>query len=113
MEILRIIEHLQFYPENVVAYKLDGCFAHAVTEAAELLVKQGERIADLEESEHWIPVAERLPEKEGFYLVCTCNGCVTDMHFSPVNRAFNAFDDMLPNNAIECTHWMPLPELPK
>ena len=48
MEILKIIEHLQSYPENMVAYKLDGCFANAVTEAAELLVKQGERIADLE-----------------------------------------------------------------
>ena len=58
MEILRIIEHLQFYPENVVAYKLDGCFAHAVTEAAELLVKQGERIADLENAQGNVVVVD-------------------------------------------------------
>ena len=48
MDILKIVEALQSYSEDVVAYKLDSRFACAVTEAVELLVAQGEQIADLE-----------------------------------------------------------------
>lgn len=48
MDILKIIQTLQTYSEDFVAYKLDGRFAHAVTEAVSLLIEQGERIADLE-----------------------------------------------------------------
>ena len=48
MDILKIIQALQTYSEDVVAYKLDSRFACAVTEAVSLLVEQGERIADLE-----------------------------------------------------------------
>lgn len=49
MEILKIIETLQSYSEDVVKYKLDGAFAGAVTEAVALLVAQGEKIVDLEQ----------------------------------------------------------------
>lgn len=48
MTILKIIEALQSYSEDVLAYKLDGQFANAVTEAVSLLISQGERIAELE-----------------------------------------------------------------
>ena len=48
MEILKIVEALQSYTEDVVAYKLDSRFACAVTEAVKLLVEQGEQLADLE-----------------------------------------------------------------
>ena len=89
MEILKIVETLQSYSEDTVAYKLDGVFANAVTEAVALLIGQGEQIADLEnelrderhrhdryvdfelaeaeelrklkERSRWIPVTERLP----------------------------------------------------
>lgn len=48
MEILKIIEALQVYDEAFIAYKIDGNFAHAVTEAIGLLIRQGEQIADLQ-----------------------------------------------------------------
>lgn len=48
MTILKIIEALQSYSEDVLAYKLDGGFANAVTEAVSLLISQGEQIADLQ-----------------------------------------------------------------
>jgi len=69
MEILKIVEALQSYSEDTVAYKLDGNFACAVSAAVELLVKQGEQIADLQnelqkmkEQNRWIPVTE-LPKE--------------------------------------------------
>lgn len=95
MTILKIIETLQIYSEDFIAYKLDGGFANAVTEAVSLLIGQGEQIADLQnelrderhrhdryvdfelaeaeelrkarEAQRWIPVTERLPEK-----MCQC-----------------------------------------
>ena len=48
MTILKIIEALQSYSEDILAYKLDGGFANAVTEAVSLLISQGEQIADLQ-----------------------------------------------------------------
>ena len=48
MTILKIIEALQSYSEDVLAYKLDGGFANAVTDAVSLLIRQGEQIADLQ-----------------------------------------------------------------
>ena len=63
--------------------------------------------------EQWIPVTERLPEKSDWVLALTYNNKIHTLPFSVENRAFNSFDGMLPNNAIECSHWMPLPEPPK
>ena len=48
MEILKIVEALEAYSEDILAYKLDSGFAHAVTEAIGLLIGQGEQIADLQ-----------------------------------------------------------------
>lgn len=62
MTILKIIETLQIYSEDFIAYKLDGQFANAVTEAVSLLIGQGEQIADLENklatvNGGWIPTS--------------------------------------------------------
>lgn len=70
MEILKIITTLQSYSEDILAYKLDGSFAGAVTEAVSLLVQMGERIAELEEQNQWVPVSERLPDSGVHVLVC-------------------------------------------
>jgi hypothetical protein len=48
MEILKIIQQLQSYSEDVVAENMGSDFARAVTEAVSLLISQGERIAELE-----------------------------------------------------------------
>lgn len=126
MEILKIIETLQSYSEDVVKYKLDGKFAHAVTEAVELLVTQGEKIAELEEKNRWVPVTEP-PKKDGRYLVLGESG--------------NCFDAEYDSNVDDCgkfgewvgyydphtlgyvdadweaysgiTHWKPMPEPPE
>ena len=61
----------------------------------------------------WIDVNERLPEKSGQYVVC-CMGSVTILPYSAKYKLFNAYDDTNCDNkyALECTHWMPLPEPP-
>ena len=48
MEILKIIQRLQSYSEDIVAENMGSEFAQAVTEAVSLLISQGERIAELE-----------------------------------------------------------------
>ena len=69
MEIMKIVEMLQKYDPEFLAYDLDSEFSQAVTAAAELLVRQGERIVDLEQ--RWIPVTERLPES-GKHVLAAC-----------------------------------------
>jgi hypothetical protein len=57
----------------------------------------------------WISVDERLPDREGKYLVCTTNG----------NIGVGNFIDYYGKGTHLCfdcwavTHWMPLPEAPK
>lgn len=62
----------------------------------------------------WIPVKEKMPEKNGYYFVLTDTGVWAALPYSSVHRAFNAFDD--DKNAsclIPCTYWMRIPEPPK
>lgn len=126
MTILKIIEALQSYSEDVLAYKLDGGFANAVTEAVSLLIGQGEQIADLENklatvNGGWIPTSLGLyPDKQGTYLCLVkfpeakeafpyClnwhpygyNGFINGPHFSDEGM-----------NGMRVTHWMPIPDCP-
>lgn len=64
MEILKVVEALQSYQEEVIAYKTESRFAHTVQEAISLLIGQGEQIADLQNEARWIPVSERCPDAE-------------------------------------------------
>lgn len=50
MEIMKIITTLQSFDEGYILYKMGSEFATAVTEAVNLLVRQGERITELEEA---------------------------------------------------------------
>lgn len=50
MDIFKIVNGLQSYSEGVVTFAFDSTFAGAVTAAAQLLVKQGERIVEMEEA---------------------------------------------------------------
>lgn len=58
------------------------------------------RIAELEAAHRWIPVTERLPEKDGTYAVI--------MGFPETVR----FSDGKWDCYGEVTHWMPLPDAP-
>lgn len=58
----------------------------------------------------WIPVAERLPDKPGDYLVLSKNrnySVQTFLIYDEVRKEFIHIE----NGII--THWMPLPERPK
>jgi hypothetical protein len=114
MTILKIIETLQIYSEDFIAYKLDGGFANAVTEAVSLLIGQGEQIADLQNElrdERWIPVTERMPEKDKEVL------CLLDGEFWLA--VWDHCDDGLWTDGerwvSKCcvAHWMLLPKTPK
>ena len=59
----------------------------------------------------WIPVSERLPERDGFYLVLEdVNQVAGYYHWC---RAFGWNTDGGRINIQSVTHWMPLPETPK
>lgn len=73
----------------------------------------------------WIPVEEKLPDKDGRYLVCD-GGDVLEACFSPtgqLRRNQNGGFDRLPSwSTTDCyesedldhvTHWMPLPNPPE
>jgi hypothetical protein len=56
----------------------------------------------------WISVEERLPEREGTYLVYTYKGAIKFGDF----RCYYAKNDN-PQFDYYVTHWMPAPEPPK
>lgn len=140
MTILKIIETLQIYSEDFIAYKLDGGFANAVTEAVSLLISQGEQIADLQnelrderyrhdrvqdfevdeaeelrkarEAQRWIPVTERLPEKHTIVFVYRPKMAIKFMvSYFGVDCFCDGAMDIHGNEVI--THWMPMPQPPK
>lgn len=57
--------------------------------------------------QRWIPVTERLPDEDGYYLTLRECGYVGSRYFYKDNpNHFTRTHSML-------THWMPLPEPPK
>lgn len=60
----------------------------------------------------WIPVTERLPENEGWYMVYTKN---KGDHARKINKAQYYHHSWHGNGGRwdNVTHWMPLPEPPK
>ena len=64
----------------------------------------------------WIPVTERLPEKEGTYIVRTTTGAVTTARFYEERDMTNYRGDFIKHVEAKfhrnATHWMPLPEPP-
>ena len=105
MDILKIVETLQ-------SYSGEGEFAEAVANAVDLLIEQGERIADLENqiatvNGGWIPVSLGfLPEEHGSYLCrvkSTGGFCQTILQYDMYGfRNGHIYTD-------DVTHWMPLP----
>ena len=65
-------------------------------------------IAELEAERRWIPVSERLPEKDGYYLVSDDHGDVLSCEFLTERRVEPIWDD---DDGV--LYWMPLPEPPE
>ena len=59
----------------------------------------------------WISVKDRLPEKDGRYLVCYAN--LSDVVEAIYNSSFGFIHKCTANTFQTATHWMPLPEPPK
>ena len=71
-----------------------------------------------QEERRWIPVTERLPEKDGQYLCNYHFGNHLDMTFTSVLDYYATdsvphFQHTLGDTTMKVTHWMPLPEPPK
>lgn len=72
-----------------------------------------EKVADeLVKQSGWISVDERLPDKYGDYICCTRKGTIWQLTYNPKYKLFNVSYDNV-ENAMDVTHWMPLPEAPK
>ena len=69
--------------------------------------------------QQWIPVTERLPEKNGEYLCRWINKSVSDAEYESTYGSFGYWFDFWEDEYKEwisyegITHWMPLPEPPK
>ena len=72
------------------------------SKTAEKLIIMGYR-----KQSEWISVEERLPEREGNYLVYTIRGAVK------INGYYTLLQGVAPSFDYYVTHWMPLPEAPK
>ena len=69
--------------------------------------KLNARIAELEAERRWIPVSERLPEKDGYYLVSDDHGDIMSCEFLADYKGEPIWD------VAGVLYWMPLPEPPE
>lgn len=58
----------------------------------------------------WIPVSERLPEENGWYLVCVMTPYGMENNAEPL-ICLNQWDNETWRESY-VTHWMPLPQSP-
>lgn len=61
----------------------------------------------------WIPVTERLPEKNGYYLTYVKSALYFDSYYQNLLRFIDG--DFIEDHVVihRVTHWMPLPAPPK
>ena len=106
-------------PINIMMSKDSGCSLNAVWEMAiycDTTLRQDWKEKWEKEAERWIPVTERLPEKDGqFVLTFRYNGTGNeiDVHFhrNDMPGVFQKLDGLV--RTYNVTHWKPLPEPPK
>ena len=68
-------------------------------------------LAELRERTRWIPVSERLPKRDGFYLVLENVNQVAGYYHWCKQFGWNTDGGRI--NIQSVTHWMPLPEPPE
>ena len=121
----KLVELLREAPYNIFGNKLGNCYFDSCLELiADHLIQNGVTVQE------WISVKDRLPEKDGAYLVTTNSfgdrQSVKLRWFAKDGENVDAYDlagqkDVWYLYDIECgyvsinsvTHWMPLPHPPK
>ena len=115
-EIVQALRYCKFGVscENCPAVGNEDCFDEVNTAAADLIERLTAENAALREKPRWIPVAERLPERDVQVL-----GWYKDNPFSqyrPGVVAWNGNGLVLVyahRYVTNVTHWMPLPDAPE
>ena len=98
-------------------FDLESVIKKGVEEAINKPVYGGKSITEWAaigmKAPRWISVKERLPEKNGRYLVCDKNGEVYSAEYEKNRPDSEWTDDYEGYLDMEVTHWMPLPERPE
>lgn len=76
------------------------------------VVKELKKLPSVEQQRRWIPVAERLPEKEGQYLV-SCDSCFAIEIATYINDKGDSWFCCDWNHPENVVAWMPLPRVYK
>lgn len=98
IELIHDCRAMDGYGQDLVERQADHLIAHGVT------------------VQRWVPVTERLPEKEDTYLVYTERGSVYSSHFYTEMKFASGYvreASWSQRGKVKVTHWMPLPEPPK
>lgn len=114
--VLDCLDEIQRLQSKLSAYENDLVLLNVSNK----LEKAEERIAELEEQQRWIPVSERLPEKDDYYSVAfrlPSNLYITDVYYYISATEYKWFTR---NDAYRIatffdrvTHWRPKPQPPK
>ena len=86
---------------------------------ADHLIANGVTLDNQVSSSKWIPVTERLPDKDGEYLVRFTDKAIANAEYESKYGSFGYWLDIMWDGDADwypyvgVTHWMPLPEPPK
>ena len=105
----KIVDLLREAPYNIFGNKLGNCYFDSCLELiADHLIAHGVTVQE------WIPVTERIPEKNDRWVLCLCvSGAIEVLKF---DYTMWNWDAQYPGRCYMenyVTNWMPLPEPPK
>ena len=103
-EILNTPEIVDFMIDKSVMVDSKMKLHNRLNELCKLAIKA------LEQEPKWIPVSERLPEKNVWVLVTVEQSGVRHQEIMRRNNFIDTWTDNIDNYNNEITAWMPLPE---
>ena len=117
MEIEKLIEKLRtesLYKDKATLEIMDLCMDAAL--ALEQLQAENDRLKEEVQQMRWIPVEERLPEKENAQVLMTDGEGWYISSRNEMVRLLDCEGIFIPGKAgagVKVTHWMHLPKAPK
>jgi hypothetical protein len=109
-KLVELIGSTEYGNKSLIGHNFQKGFIEKI---ADHLIANGVTI------QKWIPVTDRLPDKDGSYLILNKRKYIFDAEYESIYKSFGCwheFVDGAGNEWIaykEITHWMPLPEPPK